>query len=314
MNEKNRISSKSALKSKHSENKDDATKYRVPFLTSKNLIIKENFRYLISLLYNKEDRDKFAQEIGVDGKTLLEFQALDRNVMPTDNIIIFTERYFEEKFDIPAGGWRLDDKDLFAKLEYCGLDVVSTIRDVDRIKNNIRTLREYYSESHGDLARAIGVRTSSITNYEKLANGRLPDQEKLIAIAQHYRITVDELLNQEIKLNPIDDVSIHSEDTKDIIGKYLSDLIPFVTYHDSVSEEEKNAMVIQAMDMQDNMLEVVIDNTIVEHFDEFTKLIDLYENAAQEGDIDGYNQSFRMDYLIGNWNNGWHRSVVSECR
>lgn len=299
MSEKIQNTVKSTSKDKHPERKSNEVKCCVSFLTSKDLIIKQNIRYLLSLLYSKNDRKTFEKILGIDNKTLQEFQTLDRNIMPSEDVMIKIERYFESMFGVAVDSWKLDDKYLFSKLEQYGLDVVSTVRNTDRIKNNIRALREYHEETQGELARAIGVKTSSITNYEKFANGRLPDQEKLIAIAQHYRITVDELLCQELRFEPLCDLLINSKDYKDIIRNFLTILIPFFEYTDACPEEEKNATFVRATALQNNLIAAMIDNSLHEHIDELTELTNLYEAAVHEGALEAVANHLGWIILLG---------------
>lgn len=79
----------------------------------------------------------------------------------------------------------------------------------------------------------------------------------------------------------------------------MCELIPFTEYNDSAPEEEKSPSVIQALASQDRILEYLIDNTIHEHVDELTNLMNLYEVAAQEGDIVAMSNHLRWIILIG---------------
>ena len=66
-----------------------------------------------------------------------------------------------------------------------------------KLGENIRGLRRLYGETQLDLAIAIDVKPTTISNYEM--GERLPERtierDVLIRIAKHYMITEDELLN-----------------------------------------------------------------------------------------------------------------------
>ena len=65
----------------------------------------------------------------------------------------------------------------------------------DRLKTNIRSLRLAYGETQESLGASISVEKNSISNYE---NGiREPDKDTLKEIANHFVVTVDDLLNKD---------------------------------------------------------------------------------------------------------------------
>lgn len=63
------------------------------------------------------------------------------------------------------------------------------------IAKNIKDIRKAHGETQSDLATAINVSDTTIANYE--AGTRLPDMEKIKAIAEHYGFPVDRLINED---------------------------------------------------------------------------------------------------------------------
>lgn len=62
-----------------------------------------------------------------------------------------------------------------------------------KLPSNIRGLRKAFGESQTDLASAIGVEKTAVSNYE--LGEKIPIRDVLIRIAKHYRITEDELVH-----------------------------------------------------------------------------------------------------------------------
>lgn len=98
------------------------------------------------------------------------------------------------------------------------------IMDNDLYQNvgkNIKTLRKSHGETIVDLAFSIGINSpSAITNYEKGTS--IPQRDILIKIANHYRITVDELINEQIPFVDIKALPLKDQDKmKEIAGTIL---------------------------------------------------------------------------------------------
>ena len=62
-----------------------------------------------------------------------------------------------------------------------------------KLPSNIRGLRKTFGESITDLALAIGVGNTAVSNYE--LGDRIPDRNVLKRIAKHYHITENELVH-----------------------------------------------------------------------------------------------------------------------
>lgn len=65
----------------------------------------------------------------------------------------------------------------------------------ENLASNIRALRKIYGETQKQLGEAIGVSGNTISNYE--ARDRFPDQEKMANIADHFMVTVEDLLTRD---------------------------------------------------------------------------------------------------------------------
>ncbi len=77
------------------------------------------------------------------------------------------------------------------------------MNDYKRIGKNIRGLRLAHGESQEKLGEAIGVSKTAITNYEK--GSRELSRTLLVAIADHYMVTIEDLINTDYsKLKKID--------------------------------------------------------------------------------------------------------------
>ncbi len=63
------------------------------------------------------------------------------------------------------------------------------------IKKNIRDIRRAHGETQAELAEHINVTEKAIGNYE--TGERVPDIQKLQAIAEHYGFPVDRLINED---------------------------------------------------------------------------------------------------------------------
>lgn len=67
--------------------------------------------------------------------------------------------------------------------------------DLKRLGANIRSLRMAYGESQEKLGEAIYVEKNTVSNYE--SGKREPGRDTLTAIARHYMVSVEELLNSD---------------------------------------------------------------------------------------------------------------------
>ncbi len=143
---------------------------------------------------------------------------------------------------------------------------------------NIRGLRKGYGETQLDLAMAIGVETTAISNYE--LGERIPERDVLLKIAKHYRITENELLHgnftnlKNMSKMPIDD----KEYNKAMFDKIL----PLICTDKAL----ENTKFKEAYAMHREMYGLIIEG---EEFDpdRIECCMDLYDAARKEGIIEG---------------------------
>ena len=55
-------------------------------------------------------------------------------------------------------------------------------------------MRKSYNETASDLADAVGVGKSAISEYETGSRGKIPPRNVLVNTAKHYGVTVDDLI------------------------------------------------------------------------------------------------------------------------
>ncbi len=103
-----------------------------------------------------------------------------------------------------------------------------------KLGENIRGLRRMFGESQLDLATAIGVGTSAISNYE--IGERNPDQDVLIRIAKHYRITEDELRNSDF--SNTNKIVFPNLKNPSLQKNYLETIFPIVSSENALQNED----------------------------------------------------------------------------
>ena len=78
--------------------------------------------------------------------------------------------------------------------------------DKTPIGSNIRSLRKAYGETQKELGNIIGVADTTISMYESGPN--IPDMETLQIIAEHYLVTVDALLSDDLSVMNMKELKI----------------------------------------------------------------------------------------------------------
>ncbi len=68
------------------------------------------------------------------------------------------------------------------------------------IANKLVNLRKSFGLSQEDLAEKLGISRQAISKWECAESA--PDMDNLMALAKLYDISVDELLNEEVEINP----------------------------------------------------------------------------------------------------------------
>lgn len=104
---------------------------------------------------------------------------------------------------------------------------------MDRLSNNIKSLRKNMGETQEDLAYSLDLNSkSAIANWESGENKPSPDNIK--KIADHYRVTVDQLLNDDLCINfsLIDFLSgLNDNENYDLLHSFIC-LFPIVNFKD----------------------------------------------------------------------------------
>jgi DNA-binding XRE family transcriptional regulator len=92
--------------------------------------------------------------------------------------------------------------------------------EADKLSINIRDLRNAYHETQEDLALAINVTKTAISNYEN--GNRTPSIFEILGIAHHYRLTVERLLYGDYHNRTIhDSMQVNREDVSKSIWSIL---------------------------------------------------------------------------------------------
>ena len=90
-----------------------------------------------------------------------------------------------------------------------------------KLPSNIRGLRKAFGESMTDLALAIDVEKTAVSNYE--LGDRIPNRDVLKRIAKHFHITEDELVNGDYSnmKKMYDDSMLNQQHSSSMIEKIL---------------------------------------------------------------------------------------------
>lgn len=106
-----------------------------------------------------------------------------------------------------------------------------------KLGQNIRGLRRMWGETQLDLAIAVDVQTTTISNYE--VGERIPERtverDVLIRIAKHYKITEDELLNGDYSNVP----KIETVKLTDVAAKrvFFERLLPMACSKEAMQDD-----------------------------------------------------------------------------
>ena len=150
--------------------------------------------------------------------------------------------------------------------------------NVGLIGKNIAYLREQFGESRKQLAEAIGVGYSAVSNYEN--SPKKPDLNELIAISNHYKITMDLLIKHDFSLEIINrDILINN-----VSNHYLiwDTLLPIVGLDKNIENSNFN----EALELHQKIYEALCeDNT--DYAESYVERCGrLYQTAEKEGIIE----------------------------
>lgn len=154
-----------------------------------------------------------------------------------------------------------------------------------QLSENIKNLRKYYGESQEELAYAIGAgEKTAVSNYERGVH--MPKRDIVFAIAKHYRITADVLINGKFDdLNLIPDKNFGDIEYS---KKEISKLFPTIISERDLTQEAFAKAYKLHTETFDQLTFKYIDYSNVE------KYIELYKKSAEAGCLEG------MANFIGN--------------
>lgn len=155
--------------------------------------------------------------------------------------------------------------------------------DKKQIGSNIRALRKAWGETQEQLAEAISLAVgkedpltkSTISNYER--GERLPEDNVLLAIANHYGITIDDLVNARYS-----DLPLYVLES-DVFNKMIDTVFPYF----EVDDEKLDPDFCIAIRRQREIYKLVRANDV--------SFFDLFETCYDEYKISRANSRFHYE-------------------
>lgn len=154
---------------------------------------------------------------------------------------------------------------------------------MEKFGKNLRGLRKSFGETQLELAFAIGVGDSTISQYE--SGKQMPERDVLLKIAKHYHITETGLLYGEYAHTP-NMTKIPLDDTEHNMEALLK-LFPIICTPQALANDEFK----QAHGIHMSFLESLSTGGDVCD-DEIESCINLYKNVGKDGLVEG-----RANYL-----------------
>lgn len=152
---------------------------------------------------------------------------------------------------------------------------------MDRLSNNIKSLRKSMGETQEDLAYSLDLNSkSAIANWESGENR--PSPENLKKIADHYKVTVDQLLEMDLDFHfsfPKHINACLENDNNKLMHSFLC-LFPIVTVK---KEQELYPILIDAQNFHKQLL-VCLNNNDENYYYYFEKAMKLYEEVDEKND------------------------------
>ena len=135
-------------------------------------------------------------------------------------------------------------------------------KNLTTLAKNIKALREFYGESQETLGKKINLSQPAINNYER--DIRKPDTDKLKVFADHFGVTMSQLLQQDFT-----DAGRPSLNLT-VFYKYIDTLFPIVFTDESLQNESFK----KSYNMHKNLYNVALsfnsyDLTNTSQFDSF---------------------------------------------
>ena len=150
---------------------------------------------------------------------------------------------------------------------------------MNRLSKNIKNLRKYMGETQEGLAYSIGLDSkSAVANWESGANKPSPDNLK--KIADHYRVTVDQLLEDDFSTDftLIESINHYSEDGNDELIHSIVCLFPIMVFKD---EEELYPRLVDAKELYKKFLHH-IKNKDEKFYDYLVETLQVYDEIREK--------------------------------
>lgn len=144
-----------------------------------------------------------------------------------------------------------------------------------KVGYNILCLRKSYNETASDLADAVGVGKSTISEYETGSRGKVPPRNVLMNIAKHYGVTVDDLVEGDYSGFDMGD---YDRVTFQALKKLKKILLPIVSSNRAL----RNANFKKAYERHKKMYEGLENNIDFAEAD-LEHCLRWYEKASEEG-------------------------------
>jgi len=160
--------------------------------------------------------------------------------------------------------------------------------DAKKLGENIKNLRKFYRESQEDLAKSVGETRAAVCNYEK--GVRIPKRDILFNIANHYKISIDEL----ISCNFQSDKNIRNIGINDasVIKNTIETLFPVICSDTALKNAEfKKAHMLHTKLIDD------LQNRNFELYG-FDECISLYKKSADNGCLESSANFIWWNFLI----------------
>lgn len=147
-------------------------------------------------------------------------------------------------------------------------------------KEKLKQIRKQRNLSQEQLADEIGVSRQAITKWE---TGRgMPDIENIKILSELFKVSLDELIYEESKLQEYKEYN------------YQSEMIYDIDKHKKIDIKMVNAKRIEIRSSDSNKLKVVLASQTIEHLDTFYKI--KVDDNNQQLDIDCIRKNKKVDF------------------
>lgn len=148
----------------------------------------------------------------------------------------------------------------------------------NKLAQNIKNLRLAHEETQDDLAIAINVTKTAISQYEN--QKRTPYLYELMAIAHHYKLSIERLIYGDYSTKILDDeIYVYEERTKALLWDTLFEMV--------VTDQALNNEHFQkAYQYHLDIYQELCSKSGTPNLDNIPKCQELYQQAAREGVVE----------------------------